>query len=78
MSILLIPGIYQHFKGGTYGVIGIAIHSETGEELVVYRPLYGDRRLTARSLSMFLEHIERDGYSGPRFKLVYSNQDGPR
>lgn len=40
------------------------------EPLVIYRPLYGNRRLTARPLSMWSEHVERDGYTGPRFRLV--------
>lgn len=63
-------GIYLHFKGNKYLVTDVAVHSETGEELVIYRPLYGDYQLMARPKAMFFEEVERDGYSGPRFKLL--------
>jgi hypothetical protein len=66
----LQPGRYRHFKGGEYQVIDIARHSETGEELVVYRPLYGEGRLWVRPLHMFLEQVERDGATLPRFTRV--------
>jgi hypothetical protein len=65
------PGIYEHFKGQRYMVLGVAIHSETDGAFVVYRPLYGDYHLVIRPLAMFTEDIERDGYKGPRFKLVH-------
>ncbi len=61
------PGRYRHFKGGLYQVIGTALHSETREPMVVYRALYGDGGLWVRPASMWSEHVERDGYSGPRF-----------
>jgi hypothetical protein len=64
------PGVYRHFKGKDYLVIGVATHSESGEELVVYRPLYGDYQLMVRPKAMFIEPVERDGYSGPRFNLI--------
>ena len=64
------PGVYRHFKGKDYLVIGVAIHSESGEELVVYRPLYGDYQLMVRPKAMFVESVERDGYSGLRFNLI--------
>lgn len=60
-------GVYRHFKGGEYLVLGVAVHSETSEQLVVYWPQYGEARLTVRPLAMWGEHVERDGYSGPRF-----------
>jgi hypothetical protein len=66
----ITPGVYRHFKGKDYLVIGVAVHSETGEEVVVYRPLYGDYQLTVRPKAMFIESVERDGYSGPRFNLI--------
>ena len=67
----LIPvGVYRHFKGNYYGVIGVAIHSETGEPMVMYRALYGDHELYTRPASMWVETIERDGYVGPRFVLM--------
>lgn len=61
------PGRYRHFKGGLYQVIGTALHSETKEAMVVYRALYGEGGLWVRPASMWSEHVERDGYSGPRF-----------
>lgn len=66
----ICPGIYQHFKGRQYQVLGVAIHSETREPMVVYRALYGERGVWVRPASMWTEHIERDGYSGPRFCLL--------
>ena len=64
------PGRYRHFKGKEYQVLGIATHSETGEELVVYRALYGEGGLWVRPAAMWTEQVERDGYSGPRFILL--------
>lgn len=64
------PGTYRHFKGAEYDVIGIARHSETEEEHVVYRALYGERGLWVRPVSMWSEEIDRDGYRGPRFTRV--------
>ena len=64
------PGIYQHFKGARYEVIAVGRHSETEELLVFYRKLYDDYSYWARPLAMFEEHVERDGYSGPRFVRV--------
>lgn len=61
------PGLWKHFKGNLYRVIYVALHSETGEEMVVYQALYGQRGMWVRPASMWLEHVERDGYSGPRF-----------
>ena len=66
----LAPGRYRHYKGGEYQVIGVARHSETEEELVVYRPLYGEGSLWVRPLAMFIESVERDGESVPRFAKV--------
>lgn len=63
-------GMWRHFKGNLYRVHGIALHSETGEEMVVYQALYGQRGLWVRPASMWLEQVERDGYSGPRFIWV--------
>ena len=64
------PGRYRHFKGNEYEVIGTARHSETLEELVVYRALYGDGGLWVRPAAMWTETVERDGYRGPRFRPV--------
>ena len=64
------PGRYRHFKGMEYQVIGTARHSETLEEMVVYRALYGDGGLWVRPAAMWAEQVERDGYRGPRFVPV--------
>ena len=61
------PGRYRHFKGSEYEVIGTARHSETLEEMVVYRALYGEGGLWVRPAAMWSETVERDGYCGPRF-----------
>jgi hypothetical protein len=66
----LKPGRYRHFKGGEYNVQGVATHSETGESMVVYSPLYGEGGLWVRPLSMFLETVERDGERYPRFTYI--------
>ncbi len=66
----LKPGIYRHFKGNEYELLAIATHSETGEPMVVYRALYGSRGLWVRPAAMWNEQVQRDGYCGPRFRLV--------
>ena len=64
------PGRYRHFKGKGYEVLGIARHSETEEELVVYRALYGDFSLWVRPVSMWNETVERDGKTFRRFTYI--------
>ena len=64
------PGRHQHYKGKEYTVIGIARHSETEEELVVYRQEYGDRSLWVRPRKMFEESVEVEGRTVPRFRYV--------
>lgn len=63
-------GRYRHFKGNEYLVIGVAKHSETLEEMVVYRALYGDGGLWVRPSSMCDETIERDGKRFKRFEYI--------
>lgn len=64
------PGRYRHYKGNEYRVLGTARHSETEEELVVYRQEYGDHSLWVRPLVMFQETVEVDGRSVPRFMFL--------
>ena len=63
-------GKYKHFKGNEYEVIGIAKHSETLEEMVVYKALYGDGDIWVRPISMWDEEIERDGVKKKRFEFI--------
>ncbi len=63
-------GIYEHFKGNQYEVIGIARHSETLEEMVVYRALYGEHALWVRPLTMFTDEVEKEGVKVLRFRYV--------
>ena len=64
------PGRYRHFKGYEYEVIGLARHSETQEEMVVYRALYGDFGLWVRPARMWNEPVERDGKTFRRFTYI--------
>ena len=64
------PGVYRHFKGKRYELLCVATHSETLEPMVVYRALYGDGGVWVRPASMWNEHVDKDGYSGPRFAWV--------
>lgn len=70
MQDLVTGGIYRHFKGNLYKVVGTAKHSETLEPMVIYQALYGDFGLWVRPKSMFLETVERDGKSFPRFEFT--------
>ena len=62
--------IYEHYKGMRYKILGVARHSETLEEMVVYQALYGDGDTWVRPLEMFLEDVTINGQVQPRFKLV--------
>lgn len=66
----LRPGRYRHYKGRDYLVLGVARHSETEEELVVYQLDYGDRSLWVRPLAMFQEHVCVEGVDVPRFAFI--------
>ena len=63
-------GKYKHFKGGEYEVIGVAKHSETLEDFVVYKALYGKKDLWIRPLQMFLEKTVVNGRKIDRFKKI--------
>ena len=70
---MLKKGEYQHFKGGRYELIAIARHSETLEEMVVYRALYGEGGVWVRPLSMWSEIVLHEGREVPRFSKVPQN-----
>jgi hypothetical protein len=63
---MIEPGLYRHYKGNDYEVVGVATHSETQESLVVYRALYGEYGLWVRPLAMFEELVD----GRPRFERV--------
>jgi len=67
---VLKTGLYRHYKGNRYEVIDIVRHSETEEELVLYRALYGEGGLWVRPLAMFTESVNVDGLTVPRFAYI--------
>lgn len=69
------PGIYRHFKGNKYEVLFCAKHSETEEDMVVYRALYGERGLWVRPASMWNEKIIRDGIEYTRFTFINEERE---
>ncbi|MBQ9090865.1 MAG: DUF1653 domain-containing protein [Anaerotignum sp.] len=69
MSVI-IGGKYEHYKGKPYRVLAIAKHSETLEEMVVYQQMYGEKGVWVRPLGMFLETVEVEGKTVPRFKYI--------
>jgi hypothetical protein len=71
MTRELTPGIYRHYKGNDYEVIGTARHSETEELMVVYRTLYGNFDLWVRPYEMFVEKVRlENGEEVDRFSLI--------
>ncbi len=64
------PGRYRHFKGNEYEVLGVGKHSETLEEMVIYRALYGEGGMWVRPISMWNETVERDGKTFQRFTKI--------
>ena len=72
---MIKPGIYRHFKGNKYQVIGTAKHSETLEEMVVYRALYGEFGLWVRPAKMWEETVERDGKTYKRFTYIGDSEE---
>lgn len=71
---MIKPGRYRHYKGKDYEVLGVARHSETEEEYVVYRQLYGEGGLWIRPASMFAESVSLGGERVPRFRRL---EEGP-
>ena len=68
MNELKIKGVYRHYKGDCYIVEDIAYHSETLEKMIVYRQLYGDKKLWCRPYDMFFDEVNKNGQKY-RFEL---------
>lgn len=71
----LVGRKFRHFKGNCYRLEGFAKDSETTEEMVIYRQLYGEGGLWVRPAKMFFETIERDGKTFKRFELLEEKDD---
>ncbi len=74
MNELKINGIYKHFKGDYYLVEGVCFDSETKEEMVLYRRLYGDGSLWVRPKGMFLSEVDHNKYPSVKQKYRFELQ----
>jgi hypothetical protein len=74
---MITPGRYRHYKGKDYQVIGVAKHSETEEDLVVYRALYGAHGLWVRPVEMFCEKVTTGGKRVSRFEWIEEDHLAP-
>jgi hypothetical protein len=64
------PGLYRHYKGGQYRVLGTVRHSESLEPMTLYQALYGQQGLWVRPAAMFGEQVVIDGVQQPRFERI--------
>ncbi|MFZ2737596.1 MAG: DUF1653 domain-containing protein [Burkholderiaceae bacterium] len=69
------PGLYRHYKGNLYQVVGMVRHSETLEAMTLYRALYGEHGLWVRPAAMFAQEIVFEGMLQPRFAWVAEQTD---
>jgi hypothetical protein len=69
-SSVAAGSIYEHYNGSRYKIVGVALHSETHEQMTVYQALYGEGGMWVRPFTMFTESVTIDGVKQPRFKLV--------
>ena len=69
------PGLYRHYKGNLYEVLGAVRHSEDLSSMTLYRALYGERGLWVRPAAMFAESVEVDGVLQPRFRKLEDAAD---
>lgn len=67
---MITPGIYCHYKGGEYEVIGVGKNEATLEDVVIYKALYDSGSIWVRTLKVFEENVEVDGEVVPRFKFI--------
>lgn len=75
MMVTIEPGVYEHYKGNRYEVIGVGRDTETEEDVVIYRPLYeSDVAYWVRPYAMFISTIMVDEQTVPRFKKVDSHE----
>ncbi|MCL2857883.1 MAG: DUF1653 domain-containing protein [Oscillospiraceae bacterium] len=70
---MIFLGKYRHYKGNFYEVVGFAVHSETLEDMVVYKPLYGEDKTWVRPLRMWSESVDVGGKTVKRFELVHTD-----
>ncbi len=73
---MLKRGVYQHYKGNLYDVIDLVRHSETEEEMVLYRAMYAEKGLWVRPLSMFIESVHVEGVCMKRFSYLGDQSNG--